>query len=152
VADDRQSRGKTDSAPAEPGPRLAGRTALIVGDDVLNAFALTSILERWKMTVRSSESGKAALEVLRAHPDVDAVLLDIKEPELNGYETLRAIRQDARLASLPIIAILPHEQKDAREKWLAAGATDFLTRPLEIDALFERLRRWCRSSDPSDPK
>jgi len=150
MADAPQSRGQTDSAPAEPDTRLAGREVLVASEDARNLFALTTVLERGKLNVRISQSGKETLEILRAHPDMDAVVLDITEPEMNGYETLRAIRQDARLASLPVIALVFHAVEGGREKCLEAGANDSLTKPLELDEFFERLRLWCRTSQPPD--
>jgi signal transduction histidine kinase/ActR/RegA family two-component response regulator len=149
VADALPSGMQKNFALPEPDPSLAGRAVLIAGDDVRHIYALTNVLEHWKMKVVFSESSTAALEALRTHPDVEAVLLDITEPEQNGYEALRAIRQEQRLASLPIIALISREAKGSREKFLEAGANDTLPRPLEIGALLAQLRRWCLADRPS---
>ncbi len=118
---------------------LTGRKVLVVDDDIRNIFALTSILEGQGLEVLHAENGREGLEVLRTHPDVDAVLMDVMMPELDGYETMRAIRQDPRFTSLPIIAVTAKALKDDREKCLAAGATGYLPKPVDTERLLELL-------------
>jgi signal transduction histidine kinase len=132
------------SAQAAPGISLAGRKVLIVDDDIRNVFALTSLLEGRRAQVVFAESGKAGLEQLNAHPSVDAVLMDLMMPEMDGYETMRAIRRDPRFASLPIIALTAWAHQEEHEKSLAAGASDSLAKPVDVDRLFELLHRWLR--------
>jgi signal transduction histidine kinase len=131
-------------APAEPDARLAGRKVLIVDDDIRNIFALTSALEAHRVKVVFAESGEQGLETLRAHPDVDAVLMDMMMPGMDGYEAMRGLRKDPRFVLLPVIAITAQVLKDDRQKCLAAGASDYLPKPVDTDRLLELLRRWCR--------
>lgn len=134
---------QVESTPIQPDPALAGREVLVVSSDARNLFALTSVLESWKLKVQPAENRQEALEVLSTHPEVQAILLEIPEPEVGSYESLQALRQDARAASVPIIAIIPHEPKGGRERCLEAGASGWLSKPLELDALLAELRRQC---------
>ena len=111
-------------------PELAGKKVLIVDDDVRNIFALTSMLERWEMIVLRAENGRQALEILRNTPGVDLVLMDIMMPEMDGYETMRAIRSIDRFRDLPIIALTAKAMKDDRQKCIEAGASDYLAKPV----------------------
>ncbi|WP_224249498.1 ATP-binding protein [Hyalangium gracile] len=131
-------------APLRPGSSLVGLKVLIVDDDIRNVFALTSALEGKGIEVLHAENGKVGLELLRSRPEVDAVLMDMVMPELDGYATLRAIRQDSRFATLPIIAVTAQALPEDRDKCLAAGASDYLAKPTDTDQLLELLRRWCR--------
>ncbi len=128
----------------EPDASLAGRKVLLVDDDIRNLFALTSILEGLGLYVLQADNGKSGLEVLHTHPDVDAVVMDVMMPELDGYETMRAIRREPRFATLPIIALTAQALKEDRDKCLAAGANAYLPKPADTDQLLELLRRWCR--------
>ncbi|WP_228531051.1 MULTISPECIES: HAMP domain-containing protein [Myxococcaceae] len=132
--------------PQVPAPtmNLNGLKVLVVDDDIRNIFALTSALEGKGMEVLTAENGKAGIEVLGAHPDVDAILMDVMMPEMDGYETMRAIRQDARFGALPIIAVTAKALKDDRERCLAAGASDYMPKPVDTDRLAELLRLWRR--------
>ncbi|MGH7822691.1 MAG: response regulator, partial [Candidatus Binatia bacterium] len=124
---------------------LAGRTALIVDDDIRNIFALTSVLEKQKMTVLSAETGKAAIEMLHKTPGIDVVLMDIMMPGMDGYETMRAIRRSTKFRSLPIIAVTAKAMKGDREKTIEAGAWDYLSKPVDTDQMLSVLRAWlCR--------
>jgi CheY-like chemotaxis protein len=126
----------------EPDPLLSGRKLLLVDDDIRNIFALVSILERHEMRVLTAETGKAALETLAANPDVDIVLMDIMMPEMNGYDTIRAIRDQERFAQLPIIALTAKAMMGDREKCIEVGATDYIAKPVDIQQLLSLLRVW----------
>nr|BDT37904.1 HAMP domain-containing protein [Myxococcus sp. MH1] len=121
---------------------LVGKKVLVVDDDMRNIFALTSVLENHGMQVVFAENGRAAIETLEQHRDVDVVLMDVMMPEMDGYETMRAIRKDLRYASLPIIAVTAKALKDDREKCMAAGASDYLPKPVDTDKLLELIRLW----------
>jgi hypothetical protein len=121
---------------------LASRKVLVVDDDIRNVFALTSVLERHKMDVLSAESGKAALDLLEKDPGVDIVLMDIMLPEMDGYDTIRAIRKFPQFRSLPIIALTAKAMKGDREKCIEAGASDYIAKPVDTEQLLTLLRVW----------
>jgi len=123
-------------------PVLVDKKVLIVDDDVRNIFALTSVLERQKMQVFYAENGRDGIVVLEQIPDIDVVLMDIMMPELDGYETMRAIRQDERFKGLPIIALTAKAMKGDREKCIEAGASDYITKPVDTEQLLSLLRVW----------
>jgi hypothetical protein len=121
---------------------LANRTVLIVDDDVRNIFAMTSLLERYRMRVVTADNGKEALERLAETPELDIVLMDIMLPEMDGYETMRAIRRMPERLSLPILALTAKAMKGDREKCIEAGASDYIAKPVEADHLLGLLRAW----------
>ncbi|MGI8686110.1 MAG: response regulator, partial [Acidimicrobiales bacterium] len=121
---------------------LTGKRVLIVDDDVRNVFALTSVLERQGMTVLFAENGKDGIATLKQHPDVDLVLMDIMMPEMDGYETTTAIRRIPRFKKLPIIALTAKAMKGDREKSISAGASDYITKPVDVDQLLSLVRVW----------
>jgi HAMP domain-containing protein/signal transduction histidine kinase/DNA-binding response OmpR family regulator len=123
-------------------PELRGKKVLIVDDDLRNIFAMTSKLERWDLTVVRAENGKQALDMLDRVPDVDLVLMDIMMPEMDGFETMRAIRGREAFRSLPIIALTAKAMKEDRRKCLEAGASDYLAKPVASDQLLSMLRVW----------
>ncbi|HEX4647137.1 MAG TPA: response regulator, partial [Verrucomicrobiae bacterium] len=123
---------------------LEGRKVLLVDDDVRNIFAMTSILERFKMNVISAENGRDGIEKLVEAGDVDIVLMDIMLPTMDGYATTRAIRELANFKDLPIIAVTAKAMKGDREKCLAAGASDYLSKPVNPEQLRSLLRVWLR--------
>ncbi|PLS77041.1 MAG: hybrid sensor histidine kinase/response regulator, partial [Chloroflexi bacterium] len=123
-------------------PVLAGKKVLIIDDDVRNIFALTSVMERQRMHVIYAENGRDGIKLLEQTPDVDIVLTDIMMPEMDGYETARAIRQNPAIRTLPIIALTAKAMKGDREKCIAAGASDYITKPVDTDQLLSLLRVW----------
>ncbi len=123
-------------------PTLTGRTALVVDDDVRNIFALTTFLERSEMKVLYAESGKEGILRLQENPDIDVVLMDVMMPEMDGYETMRAIREMSRFRNLPIIAVTAKAMKGDREKCIEAGASDYIDKPVDMDQLLSLLRVW----------
>jgi HAMP domain-containing protein/signal transduction histidine kinase/CheY-like chemotaxis protein len=126
----------------EAGAALAGRRVLIVDDDVRNVFALTSALEAHGMHVAFAENGREGLEALKADPSVDLVLMDVMMPEMDGYETMRAIREMPEHARLPVIALTAKAMQGDREKSIAAGASDYITKPVHVDQLVSLMRVW----------
>ncbi|MEA5623121.1 response regulator [Nostoc sp. UHCC 0251] len=123
-------------------PVLANRTILIVDDDLRNIFALTSFLESYQMQVLFAENGRDGIERLQTNPDINIVLMDIMMPEMDGYETTRAIRQQQQFRSLPIIALTAKAMPGDREKCIEAGASDYITKPVDTEQLLSLLRVW----------
>ena len=123
-------------------PQLEEKKVLIVDDDMRNIFALTSALERYKMRTVFAENGSDGIEVLKRASDVDVVLMDIMMPKMDGFETIRLIRAEQAFATLPIIALTAKAMKGDREKCIEAGASDYITKPVDIDQLLSVLRIW----------
>jgi signal transduction histidine kinase/HAMP domain-containing protein len=121
---------------------LRGRKVLIVDDDVRNAFAITSILELYGLTVIHASTGHQGIEALRSSSDIDLVLMDVMMPEMDGYATTAAIREMPRFADLPVIAVTARAMQGDRDKSLAAGASDYVTKPVDTDALLTCMERW----------
>jgi HAMP domain-containing protein/CheY-like chemotaxis protein len=121
---------------------LEGRTILITDDDTRNIYALRSALEEFKMHVLTAESGAEAIGLLQTHGSVDAVLMDIMMPEMDGYETIRRIRARQEWKNLPIIALTAKAMKGDREQCLAAGASEYISKPVDIDQLVALIRVW----------
>ncbi len=127
---------------------LAGKTVLVVDDDVRNIFALTTVLEQHNLQVVHAENGRAGIDMLLSTPHVDGVLMDIMMPEMDGYETMRAIRRINEFRTLPIIAVTAKAMKGDRAKCIEAGASDYITKPVDLEQLFSVLRVWLgRSQD-----
>jgi CheY-like chemotaxis protein len=121
---------------------LAGKKVLIVDDDIRNIFALTSVLEWHNMAILSAETGRDAIAILQAEPDVDIVLMDIMMPEMDGMETTRAIRKMPRFQNLPIVAVTAKAMKGDREKCIEAGMWDYLSKPVDTEQMLSVLRAW----------
>jgi CheY-like chemotaxis protein len=121
---------------------LHGKTVLVVDDDVRNIFALTSLLEEHNLNVVHAENGHAGIELLETRQDIDLVLMDIMMPGMDGYETMGAIRQISRFRSLPIVALTAKAMKGDRAKCIEAGASDYITKPVDLEQLFSVLRVW----------
>jgi CheY-like chemotaxis protein len=119
-----------------------GKKILLVDDDVRNVFALASVLESRGMEILFAENGKTGIEKLRAHPDVDLVLMDVMMPEMDGYEATRRIREMDEFRQLPIVALTAKAMKGDREKSLTAGASDYVAKPVDTDRLLSLMRVW----------
>ena len=121
---------------------LIGKKVLVVDDDVRNIFALSSVIERRGMTVITAGTGREAIARLESTPDVAIVLMDIMMPEMDGYETMQVMRQNASFRRLPIIALTAKAMKGDREKCLEAGASEYLAKPVNTEQLLSALRMW----------
>jgi CheY-like chemotaxis protein/signal transduction histidine kinase/HAMP domain-containing protein len=121
---------------------LRGRKVLVVDDDARNIFALTTVLESQEMEVLSATNGRQAIDIVNSRPDLSVVLMDIMMPEMDGYETMREIRRDPNLRSLPILALTAKAMKGDREKCLQAGASDYIAKPVNTEQLLSLLRVW----------
>jgi CheY-like chemotaxis protein/two-component sensor histidine kinase len=121
---------------------FSGKKVMIVDDDVRNIFSLTSVLEGHGMTVTFAENGKDALASLEKDSDIDLILMDVMMPEMDGYETTRAIRAMNQFRNLPIIALTAKAMKGDREKCIAAGASDYITKPVDTEQLLSLMRVW----------
>jgi CheY-like chemotaxis protein len=121
---------------------LKDKTVLVVDDDVRNIYSLTKALEVLQMKVVTAIDGNEALKALEANPQVDIVLLDMMMPNLDGYETAKKIRANADWKSLPVIAVTAKAMTGDREKCINAGASDYITKPVDVDQLFSLLRVW----------
>ena len=122
--------------------QLDGATVLIVDDDVRNVFALTSALELHGMTVLYADNGADGVRLLAEHPDVDIVLMDAMMPAMDGQETTQAIRRNERFAKLPVVFLTAKAMPGDRESALAAGASDYITKPVDLDELLELMAAW----------
>jgi signal transduction histidine kinase/CheY-like chemotaxis protein/HAMP domain-containing protein len=123
-------------------PRLEGKKVLVVDDDIRNIFALTSALERQQMQVVYAENGRDGIEMLKKTPGIDGVLMDIMMPEMDGYEAMQEIRQISKFKSIPIIAVTAKAMKGDRQKCIEAGASDYITKPVDTEQLMSLLRIW----------
>jgi signal transduction histidine kinase/HAMP domain-containing protein/ActR/RegA family two-component response regulator len=133
--------------PATPASRqLDGATVLIIDDDVRNVFALTSALELHGMTVLYADNGSDGVRLLAEHPEVDIVLMDAMMPDQDGYETTRVIRRNHRFADLPVVFLTAKAMPGDRESALAAGASDYITKPVDLDELIELMAAWVNGS------
>jgi len=121
---------------------LVDKKVLVVDDDVRNTFALSSVLERRGMSVLTAGTGREAISMLEATPDVAIVLMDIMMPEMDGYETMQVIRNNPSFRRLPIVALTAKAMKGDREKCLEAGASEYLAKPVNTDQLLSALRMW----------
>lgn len=122
--------------------RLEGKKILVVDDDMRNVFALTTALENRNMQTLFAENGRESIEILQKNPNVDLVLMDIMMPEMDGYEALQSIRQIPEYANLPIIALTAKAMKSDREKCIQAGASDYISKPVNLEQLFSLIKIW----------
>jgi len=123
-------------------PALAGATVLIVDDDVRNVFALTSALELHGLTVLYADNGAGGIRLLTEHPEVDVVLMDTMMPDLDGNETTRLIRELPGGRDLPVVFLTAKAMPGDREASLAAGATEYVTKPVDLDELLSLMANW----------
>ena len=119
---------------------LEGRSILIVDDDSRNTFALSSYLEQLNILVISASSGAEALEILKqGTPEVEMVLMDMMMPEMDGFEAIQLIRTEPRLRKLPVISVTASAMKGDREKCLAAGASEYVSKPVNLQELVDKM-------------
>jgi CheY-like chemotaxis protein len=123
-------------------PGLRGKRILVVDDDVRNVYALASALEQHEVDVVTAGNGREAVEALGEPHAVDLVLLDVMMPELDGYETAEAIREFPQFQELPIIMLTAKAMQGDRDACLAAGASDYITKPVDIDSLLDTVSAW----------
>ncbi|QKJ32612.1 HAMP domain-containing protein [Mucilaginibacter mali] len=137
-----ESKLKLIDSIRDNGDVLDGKKVLVVDDDVRNLFALTAVFERSKIEAITAESGREALEILNNDKSIDIVLMDIMMPEMDGYETIQIIRKEAKHKSLPIIAVTAKAMIGDRQKCIASGASDYITKPVKTDQLLSLMRVW----------
>jgi len=123
---------------------LQGKKILIVDDDIRNLFALTTALERFGLVILNAESGQEAIFNLDKHKDIDIVLMDIMMPEMDGYETMRRIRENEKNKDMTIIAVTAKAMKGDRQKCIESGASDYITKPVNVDQLLSLMRVWLK--------
>ncbi|WP_322902847.1 CHASE3 domain-containing protein [Paenibacillus sp. SGZ-1009] len=121
---------------------LSDKKILIVDDDIRNVYALTSMLERYNMNIVISQNGRDALEILHMDQHIDLILMDIMMPELDGYETMKTVRNLYGYSEVPIIVLTAKAMKEDREKSVQAGATDYMSKPLQMQEVLQRVRYW----------
>ncbi|MDX6314711.1 MAG: hypothetical protein QOF44_4183, partial [Streptomyces sp.] len=138
----------TDVREAAGGPTgerasaLDGRTVLVVDDDARNVYALTGMLELQGVRVLRAENGREGMEILARHREIEMILMDVMMPEMDGYAATSAIRAVPGYADLPIIAVTAKAMDGDREKSLAAGASDYIAKPVDTDMLIACMQRW----------
>jgi CheY-like chemotaxis protein len=137
-----QDNQKTIKQPNNKETLFKDKKVLIVDDNMRNTFALSKLLSEKGLNTKIAQNGQKALEILAEEPDVDLVLMDIMMPILDGYETIKRIRAQQKFRNLPILALTAKVMEGTREKCLAAGANDYLPKPVDVDQLFSLLRVW----------
>ncbi|HXK18654.1 MAG TPA: response regulator, partial [Polyangiaceae bacterium] len=140
-----KARVSPESEPARNDVSLRGIKLLIAEDDMRTVYSLSALLRSRGAEVVTAETGKEALEALAVHSDIRGVLMDIMMPELDGYETMRRLREQPRFSRLPVIALTAKAMKGERERCLEAGASDYLPKPIDSEKLLTSLRRWLSS-------
>jgi CheY-like chemotaxis protein len=121
---------------------LEGKTALIVDDDMRNIYSLTNVLEEEGLNCLTAENGREAITVLENNPNIDIILMDVMMPEMDGYEATTTIRKSGKYTRLPIIALTAKAMKGDREKCIAAGMSDYITKPVNTRQLLSLMRVW----------
>ncbi|KRA84391.1 HAMP domain-containing protein [Altererythrobacter sp. Root672] len=138
----RTKRQQEEASKQQEGAALSGKRLLIVDDDIRNIYSLASVLEAQGAEVLYAERGQEGIALLEANPDIDVALIDIMMPEMDGYETMRRIRSNPVLAGIPLISVTAKAMKGDRQKCLDAGASDYISKPVDIDLLLALLRVW----------
>ena len=133
---------KKDSHVENGKSTLRNKKVLIVDDDIRNVYALTIALEKYEMDIIVAENGREGIEMLQGNPDTDLILMDIMMPEMDGFEAIRRIRQLPKYKTLPIIALTAKAMKQSREECLDAGATDYISKPIDLDQLYSLMHVW----------
>ena len=128
---------------------LAGGKVLIVDDDIRNIYTLTSVLESWNLNVLHAERGAEGIRLLEENPDVDIALIDIMMPEMDGYEVMQEIKRRNPIAQIPLVAVTAKAMKGDRQKCMDAGASDYISKPVDLDLLSALLRVWMSRSRAS---
>jgi CheY-like chemotaxis protein len=147
-----KARPATPSTGSKAMAELSGARILVVDDDVRNIYSLTSVLEAHDVLVLHAESGAEGIRILETAPHIDAALVDIMMPEMDGYETMRRIRANSSIADIPLIAVTAKAMKGDRQKCLDAGASDYISKPVDIDILLALIRVWLgRSKSKREP-
>jgi len=136
------SAGGKSNAVSNGKEKLKGKKVLVVDDDMRNIFALTSALQTFDLKVEIANDGEEAIAKLEETGDIDIVLMDIMMPKMDGYEATRYIRKQNKWAKLPVIALTAKAMRDDREKCIAAGASDYITKPVDIDRLISLMQLW----------
>lgn len=142
IVEDKKTKGKREVSKLQLDNVLRGKTVLVVDDDVRNIYSLTKALELLQMNVITAIDGNEALKALENHPETDVVLLDMMMPNLDGYETSKRIRKNNKFKNLPVIAVTAKAMTGDREKCISAGASDYITKPVDVDQLLSLLRVW----------
>lgn len=118
---------------------LSGKTILVVDDDNRNTFALVSYLETLNTNILTSEDGFNAIRMLEQSSDIDIVLMDMMMPEMDGYETIKKIREMPLQKNIPIISVTAKAMKGDREKCLEAGASEYISKPVDLNELYNKM-------------
>src|SRR5690606_18208694 len=135
-------RSKRSTSSRPPETSLAGTKILLAEDDMRTVYALSAFLQGKGAEVFVAENGREAIAVANEHPDIRGILMDIMMPEMDGYEAMRTLRRDARFSKLPMIALTARAMKGERERCLEAGASDYLSKPVEHEALLKAVHAW----------
>lgn len=120
----------------------AGKTLLIIDDDARNIFALTAVLKAKGFTCISALSGEEGIHILETNPAINIVLLDMMMPEMDGYEAVSIIRSNSKLANMPVIAVTAQAMVGDKEKTLEAGASAYISKPVDVDELLKVLSQY----------
>jgi CheY-like chemotaxis protein len=127
---------------------LKNKTVLIVDDDDRNIFALTNYLEILDMNVFTAGNGEEAIELLRLESNIEIILLDMMMPVMDGFDTLKVLRTNDKLRKIPVIAVTARAMKGDQEKCLAAGASDYISKPIDLKIFVEKMMYWLQPEMP----
>lgn len=126
---------------------LAGKKILIVDDDIRNTLALSTVFKKFNMDILIADNGELAIEKLHEQKNIDLIIMDVMMPVKDGYDTIKDIRYDPRYESVPIIAITASTMPEVKAKCIQLGANDFLTKPVDLEALFQVMKLWLRNHE-----